>query len=219
MVPSGPAEGPDASLLQPEQLLAAHPELAKSALCVAFSGGLDSTVLLHLLVQLRLRGLVGGELRAIHIHHGLQTAADHWLSHCSRLCQQWQVPLVVSCVVVTRQQGESLEMAARRARYDAFATTLDRAELLLQAHHADDQAETVLMRLLRGSGVRGLGAIPAVRQLGAGRIVRPLLSCSRMQLRQYATANGLGWIDDPSNEDQQHDRNFLRAAILPQSFC
>lgn len=217
MVPSAPAEGSGASLLQPEQLLAAHPSLATRALCVALSGGLDSTVLLHLLVQLRQRGLLAGaSLRALHIHHGLQIAADDWLRHCRQLCNYWQVPFTVIHVSVQRERGESLEMAARQARYDAFAAALRHDELLLQAHHSDDQAETVLLRLLRGSGVRGLGAIPVARQLGPGCIVRPLLSFTRMQLWQYATANGLVWIDDPSNEDQQHDRNFLRATVLPQ---
>ncbi len=179
---------------------------------VAFSGGLDSTVLLHLLVGLS-RRLALPALRAIHVQHGLQAVAPAWPAHCQQVCDELGVPLLQREVQV--QAGASLERAARDARYAAFAALLDMDELLLTAQHRDDQAETLLFRLLRGAGARGLAAMPVSRPLGRGWLVRPLLDASRGELEDYARANGLDWIEDPSNCDERFSRNFLRHQIFP----
>ncbi|MDR0278663.1 MAG: tRNA lysidine(34) synthetase TilS [Paucimonas sp.] len=180
-----------------------------SGWCVALSGGLDSSVLLHLLASLEHRPT----LRAVHIHHGLQSVADTWPEHCRRLCDSLGVDLLVRRVQV--EQGASLEQAARTARYDAFAEILQTDEILLTGQHREDQAETLLLRLLRGAGLRGLAAMPPQRALGAGRLVRPLLDVSRTELLAYARDHGLGWIDDPSNGDTRFSRNYLRHQVIP----
>jgi len=180
--------------------------------CVALSGGLDSTVLLHLLASLAQREALP-PLSAIHIHHGLQSAADAWPAHCRELCAALSVPLQVEYVQVA--SGASLERAARDARYGAFAARLGIGELLLTAQHRDDQAETLLFRLLRGAGVQGLSAIPVSRALGAGQLVRPLLNCSRDELLAYAREHKLSWVEDPSNADERFSRNYLRRQVMP----
>jgi len=179
---------------------------------IAFSGGLDSTVLLHLLADLATREAIP-PLSAIHIHHGLQTAADAWPEHCAEVCRVLGVPLQV--IRVNVQSGASVERAARDARYAAFKQLLAPDELLLTAQHRDDQAETLLFRLLRGAGVRGLAAMPEQRALGKGRLLRPLLNVSRAALETYAAEHSLCWVEDPSNTDSQFSRNYLRQHILP----
>lgn len=179
---------------------------------VAFSGGLDSTVLLQALVTLAQEHSLP-PLRAIHVHHGLQTAADTWPAHCQRLCDELAIELRVVRVQVPQQA--SVEQAARNARYQAFVDELAEGEVLLTGQHRDDQAETLLFRLLRGAGVRGAGAMPAQRRLGSGWLVRPMLSLSRSQLQHYAQGRGLSWIEDPSNNDTSLARNFLRQRVLP----
>ncbi|MCX2891778.1 tRNA lysidine(34) synthetase TilS [Pseudomonas sp. DCB_BI] len=180
---------------------------------VAFSGGLDSTVLLHLLAEYA-RNHASPPLRAIHIHHGLQAAADAWPAHCQAICDNFDVELQVIHVQVS--PGASLEQAARDARYAAFRQALSPGGILFTGQHRDDQAETLLFRLLRGAGLRGLAAMPGRRALGQGSLVRPLLACSRQQLQEYAEAQGLTWIEDPSNADTQFARNFLRGEVMPQ---
>lgn len=179
---------------------------------VGFSGGLDSTVLLHVLATLS-RQQPLPPLNAIHIHHGLQAAADAWPAHCRVVCGALGVPLQVIHVEVAK--GASLERAAREARYAAFTDALGEGELLLTGQHRDDQAETVLFRLLRGAGVRGLAAMASQRALGRGTLVRPLLGVSRAELKRYAHLHDLSWIEDPSNGDEQHARNFLRNQVMP----
>ncbi|AYG43843.1 tRNA lysidine(34) synthetase TilS [Pseudomonas sp. Leaf58] len=180
---------------------------------IAFSGGLDSTVLLHLLAD-HGRNHAAPPLRALHIHHGLQPAADAWPAHCQAVCDQLGIELKVIYVQVT--PGASLEQAARNARYAAFKQALGPGDILFTGQHRDDQAETLLFRLLRGAGLRGLAAMPGQRALGQGRLVRPLLGCSRQQLQGYAEAHGLAWIEDPSNADTQFARNYLRGEVFPQ---
>lgn len=180
---------------------------------VAFSGGLDSTVLLHLLAELR-RTVELPPLSAIHVHHGLQAEADAWVEQCRAQCAALGVPLTVRRVRVAG--GASLERAAREARYAAFAAELGEGEVLFAAQHRDDQAETLLLRLLRGAGVRGLAAMPASRPLAAGWLARPLLGVGRAELEAWAQARGLVWIEDPSNRDTTLSRNFLRREILPR---
>ncbi|VEA67409.1 tRNA(Ile)-lysidine synthase [Serratia plymuthica] len=182
-------------------------------LLVAFSGGLDSSVLLHLLVHLR-RQLPDLQLRAVHVHHGLNAFADEWVAHCQRQCAAWQLPLVVQHVQVDGRQG-GIEAAARAARYSAFAATLAADEVLLTAQHLDDQCETFLLALKRGSGPAGLSAMAAQASLGSNPLLRPLLGMSRLQLEDYARQHQLAWIDDDSNQDPRFDRNFLRLQVLP----
>lgn len=174
---------------------------------VGFSGGLDSTVLLHAVS--RLAGGAGLTLHALHVHHGLSANADKWLGFCESTCKEWAVPLAVQRVVVPLGSGEGVEAAARRIRHLAFAD--HPGEWVLLAHHADDQAETVLHNLLRGAGVRGAAGIPEAR----GRILRPLLGLAREELLRYARYQGLTWIEDESNADRRYTRNFLRHSILP----
>ncbi|MFB3304415.1 tRNA lysidine(34) synthetase TilS [Pseudomonas sp. AMR01] len=179
---------------------------------IAFSGGLDSTVLLHLLASLPETETLP-TLSAIHVHHGLQAAADAWPSHCQSICDSLGVPLRVMRVQV--QAGASLERAARNARYQAFIEVTGAGEVLLTAQHRDDQAETLLFRLLRGAGVRGLAAMPPHRPLAAGYLVRPLLDVARGELEAYAHEHQLKWIEDPSNADQRFSRNYLRHTVFP----
>lgn len=179
---------------------------------VAYSGGLDSTVLLHLLAHLARREALP-PLSAIHVHHGLQAAADAWPAHCHKVCGELGIPLRVLRVKV--DSGPSLERAARDARYAAFTSQMAAGDVLFSAQHRDDQAETLLFRLLRGAGVRGLTGMPASRVLGPGTLVRPLLQLSRAELEAYGRAEGLCWVEDPSNADTSLARNFLRRDILP----
>lgn len=188
------------------------PWLHAQAWCVALSGGLDSTVLLHLLTRLSRQHPLP-PLRAIHIHHGLQAAADAWPAHCQRLCDDLGVDLQIIHVRIA--PGASLEQGARNARYAAFAQTLGPGEVLLTGQHREDQAETLLFRLLRGAGVRGLAAMPVQRVLEPGVLVRPLLDVSRTALEAYADTQHLTWVEDPSNADMQYSRNYLRHALFP----
>ncbi|TFF09635.1 tRNA lysidine(34) synthetase TilS [Pseudomonas sp. BCA14] len=179
---------------------------------VAFSGGLDSTVLLHLLAALA-KTETFPPLYAIHVHHGLQAVADAWPSHCQSVCDSLGVPLSVMRVHV--QPGASHERAARDARYQAFTEVTGVGEVLLTGQHRDDQAETLLFRLLRGAGVRGLAAMPVQRPLAKGYLLRPLLGLSRETLEAYAHDQQLKWIEDPSNADSRFSRNYLRHRVFP----
>lgn len=180
---------------------------------IAFSGGLDSTVLLHLLVHLA-KSESFPPLSAVHIHHGLQTVADAWPQHCQTVCDALGVPLLIERVTV--RPGASLERAARDARYSVFTALTQTDQVLLTGQHRDDQAETLLFRLLRGGGVRGLSAMPPQRVVGQGMLVRPLLDITRAELEAYAHVHELVWIEDPSNQDRQFSRNYLRHQIMPR---
>jgi tRNA(Ile)-lysidine synthase len=183
-------------------------------LCVAYSGGPDSTALLHALAQLSEAHERG--LRALHVDHGLHADSHAWATHCRELAQEWQVPCLVLRVEVNHANGYGLEAAARDARYRAFALSLHEDERILLGHHRDDQAETVLLKLLRGAGPEGLGGMRATRPLGRGALWRPLLDVPREALRDYIDAHGLPCIEDPSNADHRLTRNFLRHEILPR---
>lgn len=188
------------------------PWLGASNWYVAFSGGLDSTVLLHWLAAYA-RSHRAPPLRAIHVQHGLQPAARAWPAHCQRVCDGLGIELQIIHVDVA--PGASLEQAARHARYAAFEQVLGTGDILFTGQHRDDQAETLLFRLLRGAGLRGLAAMPKARALGQGSLIRPLLGCSRQQLQHYAQAHALRWVEDPSNTDTQFARNYLRGEVLP----
>lgn len=195
------------------QLARLVPGFPRAKVCVAYSGGADSTVLLHALATLRRRGLA---LRAVHVDHRLQPASREWAQACRRRTRALGVPLHVLVVDVDIRAGDSLEARAREARYAALAEALRPGESLLTAHHLEDQAETVLLHALRGAGVAGLAAMPERMPFATGLLVRPLLAVPRAQLRQYASRHDLEWIEDPSNDDLRFDRNFLRNEILPR---
>jgi tRNA(Ile)-lysidine synthase len=184
-----------------------------SAYWVAFSGGLDSTVLLHLMH--RIRESLAIELRAVHVHHGLLAEADAWVRHCTSVARSYGVPLEILRVDAVAKPGESPEAAARTARYRALQESLPAGAVLLTAHHQDDQAETLLLQLLRGTGIAGLAAMAEVAPLGKGSLFRPLLCFGRSTLRKYAISECLRWVEDPSNTDERHDRNFVRRRLLP----
>jgi len=178
-------------------------------LLVGYSGGLDSTVLLHALA-----GRQPNSTRAVHVHHGLHAEADAWAAHCQRNCDALGIELVVERVCV-EDNGLGREGDARHARHAAFARHLRDDEVLALAHHRDDQAETFLLRALRGSGVDGLAAMRPWRAYANGWLWRPLLEMSRDALHAHASEHGLSWIEDPSNGDASLDRNFLRTQVMP----
>ena len=182
-------------------------------LLLGLSGGLDSCALLHALAQDASTRSAG--LRAIHVHHGLQADADLWASHCERFCNALDISLTITRVKVPCNSAEGLEAAARKVRYSAFEAALTGNEILATAHHRDDQAETFLLRALRGSGPDGLAAMRRWRNFATSQHWRPLLDTPRSDLLAYAQQHGLSWLDDPSNADPRHDRNFLRLRILP----
>lgn len=196
-----------------DALPAALAALPAAPVCVGYSGGLDSSALLHALAASPLARARG--LRAWHVHHGLHPQADGWAAHCAEICAGYGLELTVSRVSVARGGGDGPEAAARAARHAAFAAGLGEGEALALAHHRDDQAETVLLRLLRGSGPDGLAAMREWRECGRGRLWRPLLALPRAALEAYAQRHGLRWIDDPSNAEDRYDRNFLRQRVLP----
>ena len=176
---------------------------------MGFSGGPDSTALLHALKTLRPKA----DLAAIHVHHGLRKEADQWREHCLAFCASLAIPCLVEHVTLAGQAN--LEARARTARYAAFRRRLPAEAILLLAHHRGDQAETVLFRVLRGHGMRGLSGIPAARASATWLLLRPWLQHPREDLCAYLKVHGLTGIHDPGNDDPRFDRNFLRAQILP----
>ncbi len=200
--------------LTASRLLETLRQLPTASRChLALSGGLDSCVLLHLLVQLRPQ--LPFELRAIHVHHGLQHQADSWQNFCEELCNGYDTPLKSVHLTLNVDSGESLEAVAREARYQAMADQMREGELLLTAQHRDDQAETLLLQLLRGSGPAGLASMPPLARFDPGWLARPLLDCTRQSLEEYARRHDLTWQEDPSNQDQRFDRNFIRHQVMP----
>ncbi|MDD3380171.1 MAG: tRNA lysidine(34) synthetase TilS [Rugosibacter sp.] len=202
-----------------ERVLELH-RLEKQELTVAFSGGLDSTVLLHSLVRFRQKLSAADAQRtvefrsvssvnAVHIHHGLSPNADLWAAHCVRTADNLGVSLTVVHVEVDASSGKGIEDAARKVRLSALLTHA--SGLLCMAHHADDQAETVLHNLLRGTGLRGAAGMPVFHH----RIFRPFLGLRKEKLRAYAVKNKLQWIEDESNQDRYFTRNFIRHEVLP----
>jgi len=206
---------PDIDLIQ--QALALLPGPARvSRINVGFSGGLDSSVLLHMVWcwWQSQDPATRPSLRAIHINHQMQTAADQWQAQCARFCLDLDIEFLGQRVTVDAALA-SPELAARNARYDCFAQNLQADEVLLLAHHRDDQVETLLQRLARGSGPLGMGAMTAYSTHHGYGLLRPLLELDRNQLEHYAQAHHLRWIDDPSNGDVALERNFIRHRLLP----
>ena len=190
--------------LEVREAVAAVPPAA--AVAVAWSGGVDSTVLLHAVAARAARAGV----RALHVNHGLQPDAVRWERHCRTVAARLGVPL--QAIAAPAPPG-NVEAGARRARYRAWARTLGQGELLLLAHHADDQAETVLWQLATGRAPVGM---PRQRSLGKGTLLRPLLGLRKETLRAYAREHGLEWVEDATNADTAHDRNFIRHEVLPR---
>lgn len=182
-------------------------------LLVGFSGGLDSTVLLHRLKLWRDQE-PDVQLRAIHIHHGLSSYADTWVAHCEALCTAWAIPFIAERVTL-QDEGLGIEAQARKARYAAFTSVLQPGEALVTAQHLDDQCETFLLALKRGSGPAGLSAMPERAEFAGTTLLRPLLGETRASLEAWAREYQLSWIEDESNQDDSYDRNFLRLRILP----
>ena len=185
-------------------------------LAVALSGGADSTALL-----LACHEQWPGRVRAVHVHHGLQAAADDFEQHCVQLCAQLDVPLVVQRVSAGHASGESPEDAARKARYRALTSAVAKNWLdepvrgIALAQHADDQVETLLLALSRGAGLPGMSAMPVRLQRDGVTFHRPLLGVSAVAIRAWLRARGQGWADDPSNSDERYTRNRIRARLLP----
>lgn len=174
---------------------------------------MDSHVLLHALAHLRAtRSFL---LRAVHVDHGLQPASGEWARHCERVCLDLDISCIIESINLINQEKDGLEAAARRGRYACLMHHLQPGEVLLTAHHQDDQAETVLLQLLRGTGVPGLAGMPRLTPFGAGWLARPLLSFPRRTLERYARAEKLHWIEDPSNQNLRHGRNLLRHKVFP----
>ncbi|MFT2111017.1 tRNA lysidine(34) synthetase TilS [Marinomonas sp. 2405UD68-3] len=177
---------------------------------VGLSGGVDSVVLLHSLIQLKLKKRV----IAVHVHHGLSINADDWSIHCETLCKTINVPFYSHRVELDLSKG-SLEENARDARYKIFERYVDSHSVLLLGHHMGDQAETVLFRLLRGTGGRGLSGIPHSRVFSDGFLLRPLMHLSKQAFYNYAMQHGLTWVEDESNDDVRFSRNKIRHDVLP----
>ncbi len=202
------------SVYDPERLASALAHFDDAGrVWVAFSGGLDSTCLLH--AAAHVRGRLPAPLRAVHLDHGLHPSSADWSEHCRAVCDALSIALVTRRLRVKVGPGESLEAVAREARYAELSALLAPGDLLLTAHHQDDQAETLMLALIRGSGVHGMAAMPFAAKLGMGRLVRPLLGVPRADLERYAQALGLDWVDDPSNVVLSLDRNYLRHQVLP----
>lgn len=181
---------------------------------VAISGGLDSTVLLHALAALRRQ--LKTPVHAIHVNHGLHPDSGRWAEHCRALCAGVHIPFEAHTVAVRRDSGMGLEAAARAARYGVLKSCLVPGDVLLTAHHLDDQLETFLLMALRGAGPAGLAAMPVATAFGPGHLARPLLDVPRAALRAYAETGQLQWLDDPSNADTALDRNYLRQEVIPR---
>ena len=188
------------------------PSLAPGAVVhVAYSGGLDSTVLLHFLAHYNPRF----RLRAVHIHHGLQALADEWAEKCERFSTSLGVPFELLRVQIDALDPAGPEAAAREARYEALRGLMQPGDCLATAHHRSDQAETVLLRLLRGSGVQGLSAMRVLRAFPPGWLWRPFLELPRERLYGYAQEQGLRWIEDPHNRDPRYARSWMRSELTP----
>ncbi len=177
-------------------------------LVVALSGGLDSIVLLQLLIEIN--KTLPFKLHAQHVHHGLSANADAWADFCENVCSKLNIPLTISKVKVNKNSGLGVEATAREARYKALLAS--EADFICLAHHQDDQAETLLLQLARGAGVKGLAGMPVT----SNKLLRPLLDEPRSRLEAYAKQHKLTWIEDESNFDTKFDRNFLRHEILPK---
>lgn len=188
--------------------------LPKKTIWIAYSGGVDSHVLLHAINKARL-DFPDMNLKAIHINHQLMPDANCWQEKTKSVCEQLDIPFFSETVQVKCDANESLEECARLARHKVFKSLLEKNDVLLTAHHQNDQAETLFLQLLRGAGVRGLGGMREMISMGKGVLMRPFLSISRDNILAYAREEQLVWIEDLSNSNEAFSRNFLRKSIIP----
>ena len=183
---------------------------SSSTLCVAYSGGIDSTVLLHIVSQ-----IAGTEVVALHCDHGLHCQSANWAMHCKAFSNSLKVQYIGTRL--TFGEGDRIdEQMARQSRYKWLASQIVSNQVLLTAHHKDDQAETLLLNLLRGAGSRGLSGIQPVRKFGEGWLARPLLEVSKKEIQDYAKKHHLSFVEDPSNQDTSFDRNYIRHLVIPK---
>ena len=181
---------------------------------IAYSGGMDSCVLLHALVGIKDK--IKQRIGASHVNHGLHKHADQWEAECRAVCEQHAIQFRAFSATVRVDDGAGIEAAARAQRYALLAKLIESGDLLLTAHHANDQVETLLLNLMRGSGPDGLAGMPHCRTFAKGYLLRPLLRYPRAVLEQYAKATSLHWIEDDSNQSNQYDRNYLRNMVIPK---
>jgi tRNA(Ile)-lysidine synthase len=179
---------------------------------IAYSGGVDSHVLLHCCASIT---HLKDKFTAVYVHHGLQAEAESWAKHCEKTAKDLGVEFLTLRVNANAAPGESPEEAARNARYAALKSLIKADDALLLAQHREDQLETVLLQLFRGSGLRGLSGMPERMAFGAGVMLRPLLNTPKQAISDYAHAHQLSWVEDPSNQSNDYDRNFLRNAVVP----
>lgn len=183
-------------------------------LFIAYSGGLDSTVLLFASQQLFNKKLIP-KIGALHVNHGLESEANNWQIHCQLVCDTHSIEFTSKELKLLSSGKKSSENIARNARYNFFESHLEQNSLMAFAHHQNDQVETLLFRLFRGTGISGAGAIPESRKLGVGKLIRPFLNISKDELLTYANKNHLTWIEDSSNFENEYSRNIIRNTILP----
>ena len=184
-------------------------------LIVAYSGGIDSQVLLHALVQLKQNKIINNEITVCHVNHGLSGNAERWQKLAEQECIKLSVNLIVKRVNIRSKAQQSLEALARDARYNALKSLRDKKSVVLTGHHSDDQSETFLLALKRGAGLKGLSAMSVQTKLGQHLLVRPLLNVARQEIENYAENHQLSWVEDESNLDTCFDRNFIRQKIIP----
>lgn len=183
---------------------------------IAYSGGLDSHVLLHVLAAIKTELKL--ELIAVYINHGISPCADQWQEHCRHICENYGMEFRSYSVEISQKTDQGIEALAREKRYEIFGDLMKTDDLLLTAHHLNDQVETMLLQLLRGSGPDGLVGMPQSRKFSAGYLLRPLLAYAKEYIHEYAFKESLYWVEDESNESNDYDRNFLRNKILPELF-
>lgn len=205
--------------LDPQDLLNQLGAIAKinseTTVQVGYSGGVDSTALLHLLH--RSRELIQFRLVALHVNHGIDPQSDCWEEHCLRFCNEMKIEFRSTSLELGKQYSRVNENTARSARYSWFRSQLGTDEMLLTAHHQNDQAETFLLNLMRGAGVYGLSAIQPVQKFASGWLVRPLLDVPGDEIVDYARQHGLEFLEDASNSDLSYERNYLRHEVLPKT--
>lgn len=181
---------------------------------IAYSGGLDSHVLLQVLASIQNK--IKPKLIAVHINHGISNDADLWVKHCQRICEDLVIEFQTFSVDLSHKSDKGTEAFAREKRYEVLGNLISSHDLLLTAHHMDDQVETILLQLMRGSGPDGLVGMPQAREFSKGILLRPLLDYSREEIRDYALSESLSWVEDESNKSNKYDRNFLRNRIIPE---
>lgn len=181
---------------------------------IAYSGGLDSHVLLHVLASIQ--NEIKPKLVAVHINHGISNDADLWVKHCHKTCKDHAIEFQSFSVDLSGKSDKGTEAFAREKRYEVFENLLNSDDLLLTAHHMDDQLETILLQLMRGAGPDGLVGMPQAREFSKGILLRPLLDYSREEIHDHALSESLSWIEDESNKSNKYDRNFLRNRIIPE---